>query len=196
MHDLILAATLERIECCALTDMSHLLHRMAFSVCAPSRRTGADACGTQHAVLAGVAPEVLTAARFTVASAMLATWLRDATRAELLGGAELGQWLFTDFALHKAGLETTMAARSCFLMYLNIEIVSLLGLTLARGRKACFAAPVVRHVEAFARHVQSKVKLMEMVRDPSGRVRGVGQWRCSVRVKNELVQYTRRKATT
>ena len=96
--------------------------------------------GTQHAVMkaavADAAPGALTAARFAVAAALLSPWLRGATRAELRGGLELGLWSFAGFALQTAGLESTTAARSCFLLYLNVKMVPFLGLLAGRAPPA------------------------------------------------------------
>lgn len=88
--------------------------------------------GTQHAVMklavdAGVPPASLNLGRFAVASALLSPFLAGASATELAAGLELGLWSFLGFALQTAGLATTTAARSGFLLYLNVKLVPLLG---------------------------------------------------------------------
>ncbi len=94
--------------------------------------------GSQHAVMKqavmdGATPGGLTATRFAIAAILLSPWLRSINRREILAGLELGAWSFAGFALQTLGLETTTAARSCFLLYLNVKMVPLIGLLTGRS---------------------------------------------------------------
>ena len=53
--------------------------------------------------------------------------LRSST---LRAGAELGLYTFLGFSLQAVGLETTTAARSAFLLYLNVKMVPFLAYAL------------------------------------------------------------------
>lgn len=89
--------------------------------------------GSQHAVmkgavLDGVGAGALNALRFGMGAILLSPWLVGAREKELKGGLELGVWSFLGFALQTVALDTVGAARSCFLLYLNVKLVPLLRL--------------------------------------------------------------------
>lgn len=102
--------------------------------------------GSQHPVIKDVvavsSPSATNAARFAIAALCTVPWLPGApwrpssdanatlTASTWQAGAELGCWSFLGFALQAIGLQTTTAARSAFLLYLNVKLVPLLALLL------------------------------------------------------------------
>jgi drug/metabolite transporter (DMT)-like permease len=89
--------------------------------------------GTQHAVVkaaiaTGASPSMLSLLRFALAAAAALPLLPrrgtvDALRAAAPAGVELGAWMFAGYAAQAVGLEYTTAARSGFLVYLNVKLV-------------------------------------------------------------------------
>lgn len=90
--------------------------------------------GTQHAVMkgalsSGASPSTLSLLRFALAAsvALAPVVLRGKTlasmRAAAPAGLQLGAWMFAGYAAQAVGLEYTTAARSGFLVYLNVKLV-------------------------------------------------------------------------
>lgn len=105
--------------------------------------------GSQHAVMksavdAGAHAGGLNALRFSVAALLLSPWLRGVREREIRGGLELGLWSFLGFFLQTAALSTVGAARSGFLLYLNVKLVPVIrALRGARIPRAAWAAALL-----------------------------------------------------
>lgn len=91
--------------------------------------------GSQHAVMKGLvtssaSPSTVNACRFALAAGCTARWLPCCTLTKRRGlvlrnGIVLGLLLFVGFATYSTGLQYTTAARSGFLLYLNVKFVPL-----------------------------------------------------------------------
>lgn len=92
--------------------------------------------GTQHCVIKSAldsypSSSILNFWRFSLSTLLFMPSLIDSMKIkdskEWKAGAELGLYTFLGFGFQAIGLETTTAARSAFLLYLNVKLVPFLG---------------------------------------------------------------------
>lgn len=88
--------------------------------------------------LAGVSTFLFLALRFTLASLLLAFFLRSRLRRrprlDWTGGCVCGGFLFAGYVLQTSGLRFTTASNSAFITGLNVVLVPLLGALVYQGR--------------------------------------------------------------